>query len=41
VGYQGNIDALDEDFKATELAARSRVALYERFYAGRWGKEIE
>ncbi|MDD1610773.1 MAG: nitroreductase family protein [Methylococcaceae bacterium] len=41
VGYQGNIDVLDEDFKAIELAERSRVALYERFYAGRWGKDIE
>jgi nitroreductase len=41
VGYQGTIDVLDEDFKASELAQRSRVALDERFYTGRWGKEIE
>lgn len=41
VGYQGSIDLLDEDFKATELAERTRAALYERFYAGQWGKGIE
>jgi nitroreductase len=41
VGYQSDANLLDEDFKASELADRSRVALYERFYAGRWGKEIE
>ncbi len=36
VGYQADIEILDEDFKATELAERSRAALYERFYAGKW-----
>lgn len=41
IGYQGDVNVLDEDFKVTELGERSRVALYERFYAGRWGKEIE
>jgi len=41
IGYQGDANMLDEDFKVTELAERSRVALYERFYAGRWGKEME
>jgi nitroreductase len=37
VGYQADVDALDDDFKEAEVAARSRVALNERFYAGQWG----
>lgn len=41
VGYQADADVLDEDFKAAELAARSRAALQERFYAGQWGQGIE
>lgn len=41
VGYQADVDVLDEDFKAAELAARSRAALQERFYAGQWGNGIE
>ncbi|MFI3188817.1 nitroreductase [Crenothrix sp. D3] len=41
VGYQADATVLDDDFKTIELAERSRAALYERFYAGRWGKEIE
>ena len=41
VGYQGDVDALDADFKIPELAERSRVPLEQRFYAGRWGKEIK
>lgn len=41
VGYQTDESVLDEDFKAIELAERSRAALYERFYAGQWGKGIE
>ncbi len=41
VGYQANIDVLDEDFKTAELADRSRVALAERFYAGSWGMVID
>ncbi|TAN68954.1 MAG: nitroreductase [Methylobacter sp.] len=41
VGYQADVDVLADDFKEAELAARSRAALNERFYAGRWGKGIE
>jgi nitroreductase len=41
VGYQTEADVLDDDFKETELAARSRAALDERFYAGQWGRGIE
>lgn len=41
VGYQAEADVLDDDFKETELAARSRAALDERFYAGQWGRGIE
>jgi len=41
VGYQADIDVLDDDFKEAELAARSRAAMNERFYAGEWGKGIE
>lgn len=41
VGYQADVDALDDDYKEAELAARSRIALNERFYAGQWGSGIE
>jgi nitroreductase len=41
VGYQADVDVLDEDFKSAELAERARVVLNERFYAGSWGKGIE
>jgi nitroreductase len=41
IGYQAKVGVLDDDFKAAELAERSRAALHERFYAGRWGKDIE
>ncbi len=41
VGYQAEADVLDDDFKETELAARSRAALNERFYAGQWGRGLE
>jgi nitroreductase len=41
VGYQAEADVLDDDFKEAELAARSRVALNERFFAGQWGRGIE
>ena len=41
VGYQADVDVLDNDFKEAELAARTRAALNERFYAGQWGKGIE
>ena len=40
-GYQADVDALDDDFKEAELAARSRIALNERFFAGQWGRGIE
>lgn len=40
VGYQADVEVLDEDFKASELAARSRATLQERFYAGAWGKGV-
>lgn len=41
VGYQADVEILDEDFKATELGERSRAALYERFYAGRWAVPLD
>ena len=41
VGYQADVEVLDEDFKAAELAARSRATLQERFYSGQWGRGIE
>ena len=36
IGYQADVDILDEDFKAAELAARSRANLDQRFYFGHW-----
>ena len=41
VGYQADVDVLDDGFKEAELAARSRIALNERFYSGQWGRGIE
>ena len=41
VGYQAEANMLDDDFKEAELAARSRAALNEQFYAGQWGRGIE
>lgn len=41
VGYQADVEVLDEDFKATELAERSRAALHERFYAGQWAVPLD
>jgi nitroreductase len=41
VGYQADVDVLDDDFKQAELAQRSRAALNERFYAGQWGRAID
>jgi nitroreductase len=41
VGYQADVDALDDDFKEAELAARSRIALNERFFAGQWGRGVD
>ena len=36
VGYQADADSLDDDFKEAELAVRSRAALEQRFYFGKW-----
>ncbi len=36
VGYQADIDVLDEDFKAAELAERTRAPIDQRFYFGQW-----
>jgi nitroreductase len=41
VGYQANVEVLDEDFKEAELAERSRKELGERFYSGLWKKGVE
>ncbi len=41
VGYQADVDVLDEDFKAAELGERIRFELEERFYAGLWGKRMD
>jgi hypothetical protein len=41
VGYQANVEVLDEDFKEAELAERSRKALGERFYSGLWEKGVK
>ncbi len=39
LGYQGDIELLDPDFKAAELAERSRAELKQRFYFGQWDAE--
>jgi nitroreductase len=41
VGYQADVDVLDDAFKENELGPRSRAALNEQFYAGQWGRGIE
>ncbi len=41
IGYQAEVDILDDDFKEAEVATRSRALLSERFYAGQWGLGIE
>lgn len=41
VGYQAEVEVLDEDFKTAELAARSRATIQQRFYAGQWGRAVE
>jgi hypothetical protein len=41
IGYQAEVDMLDDDFKEAELAARSRASLNDRFYVGQWGIGIE
>lgn len=40
LGYQAAAETLAEDFQAGELAERSRAALEQRFYLGRWGAEF-
>ena len=41
VGYQADIDVLDDDFKAAELAERTRAPLDQRVYFGHWGVGVE
>ena len=41
VGYQADIDVLDDDFKAAELAERTRAPLDQRFYFGQWGVGVD
>ena len=41
VGYQADIDVLDDDFKAAELAERTRAPLDQRFYFGQWGIGVD
>jgi nitroreductase len=41
VGFQAEADILDEDFKAAEVAERSRADLSTHFYAGKWGAGIK
>ncbi|MDD5579684.1 MAG: nitroreductase family protein [Methylobacter sp.] len=36
IGYQADVDVLDDDFKNAELAERTRVPLTEQFYFGQW-----
>jgi nitroreductase len=38
LGYQADVDALDDEFKEAELAARPRMALNERFFCGAMGQ---
>ncbi|CAG7857374.1 hypothetical protein MCAMS1_02171 [biofilm metagenome] len=40
VGHQAEADSLGGDFKAMEVAGRTRAELKDRFYAGRWGVAI-
>lgn len=37
VGYQADAEVLAEDLKAIEMADRTRKAINERFYFGKWG----
>lgn len=38
IGYQAEVDSLDDDFRAMELAARSRTPIEDKFFDGAWGK---
>ena len=40
VGYQGDINSLDEGFQATERAARKRQPMSDNFFSGIWGHGI-
>lgn len=40
LGYQAEAETLAEDFKAGEQAERSRAALEQRFFLGKWGVEF-
>jgi nitroreductase len=41
IGYQAEVDILDDDFKEAELATRTRALLNDRFYVGQWGLGIK
>jgi len=41
VGYQADVDILNDSFREAELSARSRLPLTEIVYSGRWGVGIE
>lgn len=41
VGYQADVEILDDSFKEMELGERSRAPLTEIIYSGRWGSGIE
>lgn len=40
IGYQAPIDVLDEETKKKDLASRTRRALKESFFEGRWGQSV-
>ncbi|MGD0959486.1 MAG: nitroreductase family protein [Methylomonas sp.] len=40
VGYQAEAKNLSGELKERELAVRTRAALEERFYFGRWGEQL-
>jgi len=41
VGYQADIDSLDDDFKDAEQAERSRLPLKQGFFSGRWDSSFD
>lgn len=40
IGYQGQLDVLDEYNKKREISARKRREISDNFYFGEWGREI-
>ena len=40
VAYQTDVSFLADEFRAGEIADRSRSALGERFFAGSWGESV-